>query len=560
MFQETVRSFLIHFALIALVATVLFAPAVLTGMPIGHSYYPNHAWTLSFAEALSWSNPYPRWLPGTWAGSGSPDFYFYPPLFFYVAALAQNTCCAHPDQAIAITGWLFHVASGIGVWMLARSLGLGSLGRLAAAIAILLLPYHLNVFFARSALGEVALFAALGFLLSGFSDMLARGRGGVRIVLGSAAIILSHILSVPLAAMGCFAIVFAYRKELELRRVLAAAALGCLGALTTAIYWLPALLLRDTVASDILLLMPWANNLLLWGNIVSRKFLPEVYLPALALTPCALAACWIWRKEAGRAATFSAVTLAAAWFMMTPISKALWLHTPLPILQFPWRFMVVVDFGFALAAGFAAEQLRRNWSGLAAVKRRVLRAGAVVLVVIVGVGQPAWYASNADAVPADRAIQMRIAVLEWLSWNGRPLGFGYPGRMVDMDLSPPLDRDAAVSTDTVGAAVELISEEPREIVFRVDAESDAVVLLRRGFWEFWVLERLDDGMTVSLDATDPHPLITATLPAGEGTWRLRLEMPWAEKLGIAVSAAAIVAVLVTLLLVGREALVGRRRS
>src|ERR1041385_8105686 len=41
-------------------------------------------WADQFTPALAHGNLYPRWMPASDAGLGTPVFYYYPPLAFYV--------------------------------------------------------------------------------------------------------------------------------------------------------------------------------------------------------------------------------------------------------------------------------------------------------------------------------------------------------------------------------------------------------------------------------------------------------------------------------------------
>lgn len=115
-------------------------------------------------------------------------------------------------------------------------------------------------------------------------------------------------------------------------------------------------------------------------------------------------------------------------------------------------------------------------------------------------------------------------------------------------------------SETPVARMKALSVEPRAIVFEAESSDGMSVTFRRHFWDFWMLERLDDGLTVQLGATEPNPLITATLPAGEAIWRLKLERPMEATLGIAIS---VLAALVCLALLSRDrltALLARRRG
>ncbi|MEM6676970.1 MAG: hypothetical protein AAF675_03765 [Pseudomonadota bacterium] len=523
-------------ALIVGLVTLLFLPTLMHGAPDGHSHHFNHAWATTFSEAWSWSNPYPRWLPGMWQGAGSPDFYFYPPFGFFIVALASKTCCVAAEHSLAVAYWGLHVLSGIGVYRLAQSLGFTRIGCLAVAVALILMPYHLAVVFHRSAIGEMAAFAALGFLLSAITDLLLRGEGAWRIVLTAPICILGHILVAPIIGLAVLCLVVAYRRDLRLDRVLRAAVMGFAGVLIAGAYWVPALLLREADATAYLLLYYWGGQLLTWDAIAVDPFLYIVYIPLFVVTPLALlGAALMWRRSS-RTAALSAAIIVACWFMVSPLSVIIWFHTPLSIMQFPWRFLLLFDFGAALGLGLLVER---------AISQEVTPARALArfgtggflggIAIILVVGHTHWLPTGPIEARLQWKIEERIGPLEWLSLGGRERSFDLDDLTRRRSVMPPLLNAPEVQTLTAGATADLIASDPFQILFEASSSTGMEIVLRRSFWPYWRLEPLDGGPAVPLSATEGHPLVTATLPAGRQQWRLSLATPPSLWLGILVS-------------------------
>src|SRR5512132_3274268 len=66
---------------------LLITPAALS-QPMTHdSFWIDRVWADQFTSELSKGNLYPRWLPLSHGGLGSPVFYYYPPLAFYLIGL-----------------------------------------------------------------------------------------------------------------------------------------------------------------------------------------------------------------------------------------------------------------------------------------------------------------------------------------------------------------------------------------------------------------------------------------------------------------------------------------
>src|SRR5206468_1074455 len=64
----------------------LTLPIALGPMRTNDSFWIDWVWVDQFARQLGNGELYPRWLAQSHAGLGSPVFYYYPPLAFYVTA------------------------------------------------------------------------------------------------------------------------------------------------------------------------------------------------------------------------------------------------------------------------------------------------------------------------------------------------------------------------------------------------------------------------------------------------------------------------------------------
>jgi len=70
---------------IFVVALTIMTPALVWGPGATDSGIYNFIWTRQFGEAMASGQFYPRWLPDSFEGLGSPTFYFYPPFAFWVS-------------------------------------------------------------------------------------------------------------------------------------------------------------------------------------------------------------------------------------------------------------------------------------------------------------------------------------------------------------------------------------------------------------------------------------------------------------------------------------------
>ena len=88
--------------LVVLTGAAAAAPGLIWGPGGTMSSIYNYTWTTEFAAAFRAGELYPRWLHGAFEGLGSPSFYFYPPMAFWLAGAFATVLPTL--QAIAAAG------------------------------------------------------------------------------------------------------------------------------------------------------------------------------------------------------------------------------------------------------------------------------------------------------------------------------------------------------------------------------------------------------------------------------------------------------------------------
>ncbi|MEO1533064.1 MAG: hypothetical protein AAFU72_12935 [Pseudomonadota bacterium] len=515
-------------------ALIVFGASIVAGPPIGHSHHFNVGWLGAFADAWRIDNPYPRWLPLLWDGSGGPAFYFYPPLFFVVSAAPIELAGMAPEKGMVVAAVLFHLAASCGTFLLARSLGLGTVGAVGAAVALVFLPYHLRLWVDRGAYGELAAYATLPFLFYGVVEALGRGRGWLVVAAASCATVLAHILAAALAGLGIFALLWVYRDALAFRRLVALVLAGGLGLLAAALYWVPALVLTDTVVGiEALGTQRPSNSYLSWRTLSEDDMLGALYRSALALSAVVLVS-FALMPSPPRLRGFVITALGATWFMMTPLAGGIYLYTPLDIIQFTWRFLTVTEIALALGLGAVLQGIAASFR---VARVRALLLGGAALAGL-AIGQPPWWSTDRQDEVA-WILGSHPSPVEWLSYNGRGDFMSYRDFVPYRRLPEPLEGAPLIAVADEAADLEVLGEAGTEIVFRLEHSAPVDLVFRRGFWAYWQLEPVAGGDAVPLDATAGYPLIKATLPAGAQTWRLWLRTPMVVWLGLALSVVGV---------------------
>ncbi len=141
----------------------------------------------------------PRWVPSGFYGFGSPTFYFYPPIAFYLAALVRVlTGIANPAVLFHATSFLATIGSFLSARFLLKSLGSKNYQKNIGALLYTFAPYRLAELYSRSSITCHVAYAFLPLVWLGAVEIVrggSIGRWKATVLLGvsSALIALTNI-------------------------------------------------------------------------------------------------------------------------------------------------------------------------------------------------------------------------------------------------------------------------------------------------------------------------------------------------------------------------------
>lgn len=340
-------------AALALLAALLIAPIALREDQNHSDLWIAWVWTDQFATGLAHGELYPRWLPRSHDGLGSPVFYFYPPAAFYVAALFRLFGLTTPGSVIAAFA-ASYLLSGLAMYAFLREIR--ALRPELGAIMYVALPYHLVDFVVRGAVAEHLAYAWIPLVALGLVRSRARG-DVVLLALALAGLILTHL---PVALLVCVFMIApvllatAIRTPRRLAAMLPAIALGIALA---AVFLVPALALERFRDAAALWTRPglkpsaWSVwNIGAFGPDPGLHFIilliaGATALPALLLDP----------RRGWRLATYALAILA----MAIALVPALWTLPLLAKVQFPFRILPLAEFTVCAALACARAPLLR---------------------------------------------------------------------------------------------------------------------------------------------------------------------------------------------------------
>lgn len=400
---------------IPLVIVILFGVLASKGL-IGEGYFNMHD-DLQMMRQLSMEKCFLdgqipcRWIPDMGYGFGYPLFNFYPPLPYLVGQLFRVIGYSFVDTVKIVFGLSF-IASGITMYFLAKEF-FSRFGGVVAAIFYIWAPYHAVDVYVRGAMNEAwALIWFPAILYFSYKLLAVQPKSKTKAdfpfkyVIGLAltwfGLFTSHNLMVivfaPFFAIWC-GMWLLHSKNW--RRVLHLAVSGAWSFGLAAFFTLPVLLEKDVVQTDSLVVgyYEYTAHFVSISQLLFSRFWgygPSVWmtqddrmsfqigwfhwiLPLIA--GAILAFRFILKKKVNKVMMATAFMLLVGWFaafLTHPRSTLIWQQfDPYQFVQFPWRFLTMVIFGFSFVTGYLMFILPKGI-------RYIAGTLAVILILVYG--------------------------------------------------------------------------------------------------------------------------------------------------------------------------------
>jgi uncharacterized membrane protein len=321
-----------------------------------------------FSKAFHDGSCYPRWALDAYHGYGSPNFVFYAPLSYaFTAALGYFFS---PLLAFIIAIWFCFFLAGVTMFVAVTRI-FGKTGALIAAFFYQVMPFHLLDLYERGGFAE--LFAFIWFPLIIYFAYDLQKSGGRKAFLGLslayAGLVMTHLVSAFIFSfvIGLYLIYgfLTEHKKVDMATTILALFLG-LGL--SSVYLMPAAFEQKFVHIDYVtkcIVGDYRKNFLsvfdmmhlhgfqLWMRIYTIMELLLFLLFVLFLQGTR-------RDMTGvREKNFFVLLFMTSLFLTTPLSRPVWAMIPgLPMIQFPWRWlsMVEVSLAFLIGAVFSAGE------------------------------------------------------------------------------------------------------------------------------------------------------------------------------------------------------------
>jgi hypothetical protein len=526
-------------AVLLITAVLLLAPSLVLGNLISHSSPQNLTWATQFADQFRAGVVYPRWLPDSFDGLGSPTFYFYPPIAFWVDALvsvATFNALSVPYR-LSLSSLLLLWASGIAMyaWLKVEATSPWAATRAAlyGAVAYMAAPYHLLDHYYRGAYAEFAAYIVLPLVMLSVRRIADRQRfGSVLFACAYAALPMAHLPTALLISVTALPMYVLYRGwRLGAAKPAAGffarcALSGVLGLGLAAVYLIPAIALQDWIPAE----MFWRGGYQVenWFLLTPQRWRPPFDMMQIIVWIAAaygIAAIGVlvvlaqrgvrqgWRSEAAFWALVCLVCLlliagALPWFWQIPFVAK---------VQFPWRLMIVVEFAAISAVCLMPWPVRSRAPSYI--------FGAAIIAFVPGVAE----------MGSGILLRMQVSLVQQDSpadlKQFEPAGFPQKpnGGYADLGLEP-LQGVPAIACAPEARTCRVTNESFVGLRVEIDADAPTAVVLRRFYYPLWRLEP-----ALPLLATDPLRLVSFTAPAGRNTYRLQRMAVREEKVGWTIS-------------------------
>ena len=514
------------------------APLLLYGFPHPtHDGFWHLRWWSNFSSQFWHGELYPRWLPETNFGCGSPTFFYYPPWPYWISSLfAPISGYAMP--AWRALGWgaaLSVVLSGLTAFWCLQKLASSTRACVGAAL-YMLMPYHLAIdILERGAYAESWAFAWMPVIFGGILELSEqRPHAWFKTAAGFALLFMTHLpTTVTFAPLALGFALCAGMRVLGLT----IAALGA-GTGLAAVYLVPALTTQASVSTQYLrfpyqtafffptleilkpLSRPDAFNVrLLWNfGLVGLTFFSFYGVLLAAKEPRAL-----FR----RTAPWLGLAFCTMLLMLPTTDPLYQLLPPLQMIQFPWRFL-------APAMLWVAVLVTLFWPEPDAPIVPRLVHGAVLLAIIALIVPMTWSAYSRTCLASRVRYGLPPALFD-------PKGedvHEYRPAQAKLEAARKVMGVAKCKVLSDDATVTVAAWRPRLIRLETQAATNAQVLVRQYYYPGWSAST-SRGARLTLAADAATGLLSLSIPPGWQEITIRLLPGFAEKSGWAVTMATV---------------------
>ena len=560
-----------HVVTIVGVGLFLSLPVMIFGLPFLSDDTAFHAsWYSNFSKQLWSGDLYPRWLMDMNGGLGSPVFFFYPPVPYYLTSLLRPF---FPNDQwglhqLGLAASIALVSSGLTAYLWLRNLA-DDFGAMLGAILYMAMPYHLAAdLYVRAAFAEYWAFVWIPLILYFIHRLVAGHRFAViGVAVGWALLAMTHLpTTITFGALPFLYVVVLAPKGKRTRMLAQTTMVVIAGTGLAAIYLVPALtdealVLLARHATGYFSYANWLffSHFSLWRDDKIVLVLLTANLIAIATSAFVI----------NRSTTAVHKTLNRFWyavavfsvFMMTALSKPIWqMLPPLQKIQFPWRFNGILTLATTGLLTIAISSWKQKVGS-------VVQSLRIVTFVLILPWVPITLWEIYQVYPQTNSIQADISVRqEEMEQNRDPPEYRprwcLPTSSVNWESSVDEDLWAELMKTDIGSLLRsagsapahppepalidgsgnasIQARKPREIDLRVETSAPTSLIVPQFYYPYWSARLSGENTRLDLTPSQPNGFISLAVPGGTYVVVLRFERSRSEIIGALISLSSLV--------------------
>ncbi|MBS1903289.1 MAG: hypothetical protein JSS75_06275 [Bacteroidetes bacterium] len=545
-----------------LIVSALMMLGLLLFYPIlGSDGWIHLNWLRQFGDLFAEGHWYPRWMPDSFAGFGSPAFYYYPPLPYWVGGIVSLIGVATEANRFTVVSVLFLLVSSISSYLLLRAVSSSRMAAGFGALFYCVFPYRCADLFLRNALGEHAAFAFVPIVLlslytlqHGNTDRQSMLRAALWSAIGWSGLLLSNVpATIVLLYVTLIYWIVGKVWVGERRWLLLSQIAGMLLALAvSAVYVMPVSDLKDAISTqamggvNLAIEANHSTGYALLDSMVSQK-IKTLYVLLDALLIVTIGFVYVRRSTLrdtlnsfDRATQFALIVAIAVQvpYVLYPIWKIL---PFMDIVQFTWRWDVWITMGLSiLIVRIFESKMNMQFAAVGVVLMLVLSAGALWIFSRNATDQSIGFAPIADAT-MDAPEYLPEVVAD------------KPEAAMRFFAKHTNDREIRITRGST--SIGRIERGATTTTFEVDQTSaSADLLFDHAYFPTWHLK--DDRGVEYPVRSDSLGRIVATITEGKRSYQLRIVKQNSERVGAWISAFGLIA----LVGLGAATALSRRRA
>ena len=570
--SKVFQSRLFPIVVITAAGLIFTIPTVIYGIPsFSDDGVTHHAlWYIHFSTQLWAGDLYPRWLMGMNEGLGSPVFYYYPPVPFFLTSLLKPFFTGDPQgwHQLGLSASLALIASGLCAYLWLKDLTDRN-SALLAAVLYMATPYHLAAdLYIRGSLSEYWAFVWTPLILY-FTHKIMNGNklAVPGLAVSYALLLMTHLPTTlifsPIPIGYAFYLSSKGQKLKVTGNVLTGLALGI--GLSAVFLW-PAMTTQQLVFLDRMTTGYFSyKNWLLFSNFSLWKE-DKVPLLLLTLDLAALACCAFviarlnpnkFRRQVN---IFWLVVAMATIFMMTDFSRPIWLIFPVvQKIQFPWRFNFILSLATTALLATSIYSFKKSRPG----SMRVIWITILLIATwLPATGWAIWRAypfhdsSQEEINYRNREIDQEREVPEYYPrWNTAMAEMDWEKSINEKEWDESMSREFESLLQRVGQSGGSLSKfnvveglgqvrinrwRPGQIDLQVQTPAGMKINVSQFYYPNWTGHLFSESSSLILQPSQPDGLISLSIPQGSHEVLLEMKRSKAETTGQIISLISLV--------------------